>query len=152
MQSSKMQFVVFCPLQTDMHREKQRIAFAVVSHEEKDFYTCFKGVPFSISVFYEIRPEKYFSPLQNQIIFYCLGLHKTIKLWFVWEPEILTAPLPPPEKKSDQLSRNTWQTFWGKLQYCATPRNLTLQFSSFPLSSVARAGKIKGRDVQDVKV
>jgi len=64
-----MRFVVFCPLQTDMHREKQRIAFTVVSHEEDDFYISFKGVAFSTFVFYEIRPEKYLSPLQNQIFF-----------------------------------------------------------------------------------
>lgn len=46
MQSSKMQFVVFCPLQTDMHREKQKIAFAVVSHEEKRFLHPFQRCAF----------------------------------------------------------------------------------------------------------
>lgn len=70
MQSSKMQFVVFCPLQTDVRREKQRFAFTVVSHEEKDFYICFKGVPFSIFVFYEIRPEKILlSPSKSVYLF-----------------------------------------------------------------------------------
>lgn len=125
MQSSKVQFVVFCPLQTDMQREKnKKIAFTVVSRVEKDFYICFKGVPFSIFVFCETRPEKYLSPLQNQIISFSLGLHKTIKPWLLWEHEILTALLPPPEKKSEQLIRNSWQKFWGKMQYHTTPRNL----------------------------
>lgn len=78
-QPSEMQFGVFCALQTGTQREKQRIAFAAVSREGKGLSIRFEAVSFSISVFYEVRPDKYFPAPQNQNIFCCLGLYKAVK-------------------------------------------------------------------------
>lgn len=149
MRSSKMPVAVFCPSQIDMQREKQRIAFTVFTWR-KTFSQLFQMCAFQHLGFYEGLKNNSFPSKIRLLTFFCLGLHKTIKPCLFWETEILTIPLPPLFSPPKKIQLSKWAGAPGK-HFGGSCNSLPLQCSTFPLRSVAKAGKMKGHDVQSVQ-